>query len=143
MAGVEADSIQYVETHGTATQLGDPIEIAALSKAYCLNKREADKPLVLGAVKANIGHLDTAAGMAGMVKTVSALKHQTLPGNAYFEKANSAIDLQANRIVFNQQPSLWPGDRPRRAGVSSFGIGGTNAHLILQVDCNLMSMDIL
>jgi acyl transferase domain-containing protein len=133
MAGVSASTISYVEGHGTATQLGDPTEIAALTRAF---RRFTDKRqyCALGTVKSNIGHLDTAAGIAGLLKTVLALRHCQVPPSLHFSEPNPAIDFAASPFYVNTRLVPWgtSGGVPRRAGVSSFGIGGTNAHVVLQ-----------
>ena len=131
-AGVEADDISYVEAHGTGTPLGDPIEIAALRQAFRASSGRRD-PCALGSVKTNIGHLDAAAGVAGLIKTVLALEHEEIPPSLHFEQPNPQIDFAAG--PFRVSTALTPWRRsgvPRRAGVSSFGIGGTNAHLVLE-----------
>ncbi len=131
IAGVEADDISYVEAHGTATPVGDPIEIAALTAAF---RRTTDRRgfCRVGSVKSNIGHLDTAAGVAGLIKTALALQHRSLPATLHFEERNSAIDFDSSPFRVNAALSAWDGDRPLRAGVSSLGVGGTNAHVILE-----------
>ncbi|HEX6717997.1 MAG TPA: SDR family NAD(P)-dependent oxidoreductase [Pyrinomonadaceae bacterium] len=132
MAGVEAQSIGYIETHGTGTPLGDPIEITALTQAF---RTETDKNAfcAIGSVKTNIGHLDAAAGVASIVKTVMALKHKVLPPSLHFEEPNPEIDFEHSPFYVNDKLSEWKStDTPRRAGVSSFGIGGTNGHVILE-----------
>jgi acyl transferase domain-containing protein len=132
IAGVTADSISYVEAHGTATPLGDPIEAAALTRAFRASTKERGY-CALGSVKSNIGHLDAAAGVAGLIKTVLALKHRELPPSLHYQTANPEIDFASSPFYVNA--SLRPWDRngtPRRAGVSSFGIGGTNAHVIVE-----------
>lgn len=130
-AEVEAASIGYVEAHGTATKLGDPIEVAALKQAF--------GPLpagscAIGSVKSNIGHLGEAAGVAGAIKVILALNHRQLPPSLNFRAANPLIGLEASPFFVNTELRAWRpnGDAPLRAGVSSFGIGGTNAHLILE-----------
>ncbi len=131
-AGVEPDSISYIETHGTGTPIGDPIEIAALTRAF---RTATDKTqfCALGSVKTNIGHLDTAAGIAGLIKTVLALQHRQIPPSLHFEQPNAEIDFETSPFYVNNRLSDWPANgQPRRAGVSSFGIGGTNIHLILE-----------
>ncbi|GHG76874.1 non-ribosomal peptide synthetase/type I polyketide synthase [Comamonas sp. JC664] len=131
-AGLEAGDIGYVEAHGTGTALGDPIEVAALTRAY---RRQTDKTgyCALGAVKTNVGHLDTAAGLAGLIKTALALTHEELPPTLHFERPNPAIDFANSPFFVVDQLRSWPrGPVPRRAGVSSFGIGGTNAHAVLE-----------
>jgi amino acid adenylation domain-containing protein/non-ribosomal peptide synthase protein (TIGR01720 family) len=140
-ASIEAKTIQFVETHGTATNLGDPVEIAALSKAFGHNNE--NQFCAIGAVKANIGHLDSAAGVAGIIKTVMALKHKLLPPNINFERANSHIDFEKSPFYVNTELTKWTNenDSPLRAGVSSFGIGGTNAHVILESAPSITSMN--
>ena len=132
IAGVTADSISYVEAHGTATPLGDPIEAAALTKAFRASTKQRGY-CALGSVKSNVGHLDAAAGVTGLIKTVLALKHRELPPSLHYETANPQIDFANSPFYVNA--SLRPWERngaPRRAGVSSFGIGGTNAHVIVE-----------
>jgi acyl transferase domain-containing protein len=131
MAGVEAESISYIETHGTATSLGDPIEIAALKMAFAgTNKKKFCR---LGFIKANIGHLDAAAGVAGFIKTTLALHHRFIPPAVNFHTPNPKIDFENSPFYIDINPAEWkPGELPLRAGVSSFGIGGTNAHAILE-----------
>ena len=131
-AGVKAETISYVETHGTATHLGDPIEIAALAQAF--NSSSPDREwCALGSVKTNIGHLDIAAGIAGVIKVALALKYHMLPPSLHFQVPNPAIDFAAGHFYVNNTLAHWPERAfPRRAGVSSFGIGGTNAHAIME-----------
>ena len=132
MARSKAETINYVEAHGTGTVLGDPIEIAALTEAF---RTTTDKKrfCAIGSVKTNIGHLDTAAGIAGLIKTVLALKYQQIPPSLNFETPNPKIDFANSPFYVNATLSQWQTNViPRRAGVSSFGIGGTNAHVILE-----------
>ncbi len=130
MAEVEAESISYVETHGTGTVLGDPIEVESLKRAFDTDKRGYCK---IGSVKTNIGHLDAAAGVASFIKTVLAMKHREIPASLHFKKANPKIDFENSPFYVNAKHSKWENDQyPLRAGVSSFGIGGTNAHVILE-----------
>ncbi|MFM9586261.1 SDR family NAD(P)-dependent oxidoreductase [Streptomyces caniscabiei] len=128
VAGVGPEEITCLEAHGTGTALGDRIELAALDRVF------ADAPdpgRVLGAVKSNVGHLDTCAGMAGLIKTVLALQHRTLLPTAHFTRPMPGLDASRFRVLTEAEP--WPGvDGTRTAGVSSFGIGGTNAHVILR-----------
>ena len=132
MAGVEASSIGYVEAHGTGTVIGDPIEVAALTQAF-RGVTEAKQFCAIGSVKSGIGHLDTAAGVAGLIKTVLALKHRQIPPSLHFEQPNPAIDFANNPFYVNAKLTEWTANgAPRRAGVSSFGIGGTNAHVIVE-----------
>jgi phthiocerol/phenolphthiocerol synthesis type-I polyketide synthase E len=132
MAGVDPGSISYIETHGTGTPLGDPIEIAALTQAFRAGTDETGF-CALGALKTNVGHLDTAAGVAGFIKTVLALEHRRLPPTLHFERPNPETGLDGSPFFVQAELADWETDRlPRRAGVSSFGIGGTNAHVILE-----------
>ncbi|MGV1827553.1 SDR family NAD(P)-dependent oxidoreductase [Agrobacterium vitis] len=132
MAGVRADTIGYIEAHGTGTRLGDPIEVAALTKAF---RRDTQRQgfCALGSVKTNIGHLDTAAGVAGFIKAVLALKNRRIPASLHYENPNPQIDFAASPFFVNQRLRDWDNQiGTRRAGVSSFGIGGTNAHVVLE-----------
>ncbi len=132
MAGVEAGSIGYVECHGTATPLGDPIELAGLEKAFRASTDERQF-CALGSVKGNIGHLDVAAGAAGLIKTCLALKHRRLPPMAHFRSPNPRFDFATSPFFVNAALGEWPArDGVRRAGVSAFGVGGTNVHLVLE-----------
>lgn len=132
IAGIDAETISYIEAHGTGTELGDPIEIAALTKAFH-NSTKKKHFCAIGSVKTNIGHLDTAAGMAGLIKTVLALKHKQIPPSLHFETPNPKIDFANSPFYVNTKLSEWKTNgAPRRAGVSSFGIGGTNAHIVLE-----------
>ena len=130
MAGVHPESIGYIEAHGTGTALGDPIEIAALTSAF---RRHTSRTrfCAIGSVKTNIGHLDSAAGVAGLIKTVLALRHRQLPPSLHFTAPNPRIDFDASPFEVNTELRAWNAPWPRRAGVSSFGIGGTNAHVIV------------
>ena len=130
-AGVEADAISYVEAHGSGTPVGDPIEIAALTRAFRASTRRAGY-CAIGSVKTNVGHLDAAAAVAGMIKTVLALKHRKLPPSLHFSKANPEIDFPGTPFYVNTQLREWASEGPRRAGVMSTGMGGTNAHVVLE-----------
>jgi acyl transferase domain-containing protein/trans-aconitate methyltransferase len=131
-AGVHGAQVGYVEAHGTGTSLGDPIEVNALS-AVMSEGRDADTPLVIGSVKTNIGHLEAAAGIAGVVKTVIALGRRELPPNLHFETPNPLIDWAAMPMTIPTDVMPWePIGGRRLAGVSSFGFSGTNAHVILE-----------
>jgi acyl transferase domain-containing protein len=132
IAGIEAETLGYVEAHGTGTRLGDPIEVAALSAA--LRARTKKRGFcAIGSVKTNLGHLDAGAGIAGLIKTVLALKHGMLPPSLHFREPNPEIDFTDSPVYVNASLKPWDSTgRPRRAGVSSFGIGGTNAHAILE-----------
>ena len=130
-AGVEAGSIGYVETHGTGTQLGDPIEIRALCKAFGTQSLMLPS-CAIGSVKTNIGHLDAAAGVAGLIKTIKCLEEQTIVPSLHYQAANPEIDFERTPFYVNTQTRTWESETPRRAGVSSFGFGGTNAHVVLE-----------
>lgn len=132
LAGVTPRSIGYLEAHGTATPLGDPIEIAALKQVF--QDGGADRGYCrLGSLKANLGHLDAAAGIAGLIKTVLVLQHRELPPLVNFRQANPQLGLAHSPFHASAEAAPWPaGPTPRRAGVSSFGIGGTNAHVVLE-----------
>ncbi len=132
LAAVAPETVGYVEGHGTGTPVGDPIEVAALTQAF-RSGTEKRGFCALGSVKTNIGHLDAAAGVAGLIKTVLALKHQQIPPSLHFQAPNPEIDLGRSPFYVNTSLTPWPvNDSPRRAGVSSFGIGGTNVHLVLE-----------
>ena len=129
VAGLSPDSVDYVETHGTGTPIGDPIELSAIAQAYADRKN----PLKIGSVKTNIGHLDTAAGMAGLLKTVLTLGHHQIPPTLHFKTLNPLIDTGTTKLQVVDQLTDWKTTGgPRRAGVTSLGIGGTNAHIILE-----------
>ncbi|MEM6403032.1 MAG: type I polyketide synthase, partial [Cyanobacteria bacterium P01_D01_bin.116] len=131
-AEVEPDTITYLETHGTGTPIGDPIEIAALTQAF-RTKTQKKGFCAIGSVKTNIGHLDRAAGVSSLIKAILALKHKQIPPSLHFEQPNPHIDFENSPFYVNTQLSQWETNgTPRRAGVSSFGIGGTNAHVILE-----------
>ncbi|MET0649250.1 MAG: condensation domain-containing protein, partial [Pyrinomonadaceae bacterium] len=131
-AGVSPETITYVEAHGTGTALGDPIEVAALTQAFC-SRTQKKAYCGLGSVKTNVGHLDAAAGVCGLVKTVLALKHRELPPSLHYREANPQIDFASTPFYVNNRLRPWEtAGAPRRAGVSSFGIGGTNAHVVLE-----------
>ncbi|PKV49526.1 acyl transferase domain-containing protein [Aquimarina sp. MAR_2010_214] len=131
VAGITTDSISYIEAHGTGTRLGDPIEITALNQAFGYKTQHK---CAIGSVKTNMGHLDAAAGIAGLLKTCLALKNKQLPPSLNFSKPNPEIDFASGPFEVNTQLRPWnqKNGMPRRAGVSSFGIGGTNAHVILE-----------
>ena len=132
MAGMPADTIDYVECHGTGTYLGDPIEVAALTEAFGETTDEIGF-CKIGSVKTNIGHLDTAAGVASLIKVSLSLHHKQIPASLGYEKPNPAIDFETSPFRVNDQLSEWVSHKgPRRAGVNSLGVGGTNAHVVLQ-----------
>jgi phthiocerol/phenolphthiocerol synthesis type-I polyketide synthase E len=132
MAGVDPETVGYVEAHGSGTELGDPVEVAALTRAFGDVRRKGY--CALGSVKTNVGHLDTAAGVAGFIKTVLALEHGELPPSLHFSEPNPQIDFAGSPFFVNTELRPWTGggDLPRRAGVSSLGIGGTNVHVVLE-----------
>jgi acyl transferase domain-containing protein/thioesterase domain-containing protein/acyl carrier protein len=132
VAGVAASDISYVETHGTGTKVGDPIEIKALTQAF-RESAQGNGYCAIGSLKTNIGHLDTAAGVAGLIKTVLALRHRQIPPSLHFRKPNPLIDFKNSPFYVNSGLTEWKaGSGPRRAGVTSLGIGGTNAHVVLE-----------
>ncbi|MEH7633894.1 type I polyketide synthase [Bacillus pumilus] len=127
---VEPESISYIEAHGTGTTLGDPVEIESLKKAFQTDKKQF---CAIGSVKTNIGHLDSAAGVAGFIKTTLSLYHQMLPTSLHYKKPNPKIDFESSPFYVNTTPVPWTKtEHPLRAGVSSFGVGGTNVHLIME-----------
>lgn len=131
-AGIDPAEIQYVEAHGTGTPVGDPIETRALGAVLSAG-READRPCILGSVKTNIGHLEAAAGIAGLIKASLAIHHRHIPPNLNFETPNPEIPFDDLRLAVADRLQPWPQDgRPARAGVNSFGFGGTNAHVVLE-----------
>ena len=132
LSDVSADSISYIEAHGTGTSLGDPIEIAALSQAFSMSTDKKEY-CAIGSIKTNIGHLDAAAGVAGLIKTILSLKHKEIPPSLNFDEPNPKIEFKNSPFYVNNKLVDWKKNgTPRRAGVSSFGIGGTNAHTILE-----------
>ena len=132
IAGVSPETITYVEAHGTATPLGDPIEINALTRAFRAGTQKRGF-CGIGSVKSNIGHVDTAAGVAGLIKAVLALRHRQIPPSLHFVQPNPQLDLDNSPFYVNSKLIEWKSSgTPLRAGVSSFGIGGTNAHVILE-----------
>jgi acyl transferase domain-containing protein/SAM-dependent methyltransferase len=129
-AGIAPADVHYVEAHGTGTSLGDPIEVQALASAYG-SGRTADRPLLVGSVKSNIGHLESAAGVAGLIKVVLALQHGEIPASLHFREPNPHIPWGQVPVSVVSAPRPWP-DGPRIAGVSSFGFSGTNAHAVVE-----------
>lgn len=131
-AGIAAETIRYIEAHGTGTPLGDPIEIAGLTQAFRTYTPKKGF-CAIGSVKTNIGHLQIASGIAGFIKTVLSVYHQKIPASLHFEQPNPQIDLKKSPFYVNTTLQDWPSqDYPRRAGVNSLGIGGTNVHVILE-----------
>jgi amino acid adenylation domain-containing protein len=132
-AGIDPASVGYVEAHGTATPLGDPIEFAGLVQAFRLGGVEGGQFCALGSAKANVGHLDAAAGVTGFIAAALALRNRTLPPLLHFRAPNPGIDVTNSPFFFNATARPWTeGPAPRRAGVSSFGVGGTNVHVVLE-----------
>ncbi len=133
LADVPPETVRFVEAHGSGTSLGDPIEMAALNRVFGRDAPSRNHCAV-ASIKSAIGHLDSAAGVAGLIRTVCGLQHKTLPPSLNFERPNEAIDFSAGPFYVNTKASPWPteADTPRRAGVSSFGIGGTNVHAVLE-----------
>ena len=132
-AGVRPSDIDYLEAHGTGTEVGDPIEIDAMAAVYGRG-RGADRPLLIGSVKTNIGHLESAAGAAGLIKTVLAMNRGIIPRHLHFRNPNPAMDWERLPLRVTSDPTSWPADadRPPLAGVSGFGWSGTNAHVVLE-----------
>ncbi|MCP4178787.1 MAG: amino acid adenylation domain-containing protein, partial [bacterium] len=136
-AGIDPESIDYIEAHGTGTILGDPIEIEALTQAFNTNQKGF---CALGSVKSNIGHLDAAAGIAGLIKTVLSVNHLLIPPSLNYSKPNPKIDFENSPFYVNKTLQIWDNSKKKaRAGVSSFGIGGTNAHIIVEEPPRLSS----
>lgn len=132
-AGVEPSSVSYVEAHGTATPLGDPIEIAALTKAFRGGGAQEREFCAIGTAKTNVGHLDVAAGVTGLIKTVLQLEHEHIPQVLHYQSPNPRIDFSNSPFYVAKHSQPWPRtSSPRRAGVSSFGVGGTNAHVVVE-----------
>jgi acyl transferase domain-containing protein/NADPH:quinone reductase-like Zn-dependent oxidoreductase/acyl carrier protein/SAM-dependent methyltransferase len=130
-AGIHPNQIGYVEAHGTGTAVGDPIEATALAEALCQD-RPADQPLPIGSVKTNIGHLETAAGIAGLLKAMLVLKHRQIPPSLHFETPNPHIDFETLKLRVPTRLEAFPeGSGPRMVGINSFGFGGANAHVIV------------
>lgn len=131
-AGVTPDSIGYIEAHGTGTPLGDPIELAALTQAF-RTKTDGKQFCAIGTAKTNVGHLDVAAGVTGLINATNILRHGVLPATLHFQEPNPNFDLRNSPFFVNAKLTEWRrGKHPRRAGVSAFGVGGTNAHVILE-----------
>ncbi len=133
LAGIAPSQVDYVEAHGTGTPVGDPIELGAVTGVYC-SDREAEQPLIVGSVKTNVGHLEPAAGVAGLIKVMLSMKQQTIPKHLNFENPNPVIDWGRLPLKVPTEPTPWPvrPDRMPLAGVSGFGWSGTNAHVIVE-----------
>lgn len=130
-ADVDAESIGYIEAHGSGTPVGDPIEVRALTKAFRSSTQRSGF-CAIGSVKTNVGHLDAAAGMAGLIKTVLALQHRQIPASLNYSRPNPEIDFAATPFFVNTRLAEWKADGPRRAGVMATGMGGTNAHIVIE-----------
>ncbi|HEY2738966.1 MAG TPA: beta-ketoacyl synthase N-terminal-like domain-containing protein, partial [Thermoanaerobaculia bacterium] len=130
-AGIDPRTVSYIECHGTGTALGDPIEIAALSRVFSEGEDGRRNYCAIGSLKTNIGHLDTAAGVCGLIKTALSLYHGAIPPSLHFEAPNPRIDFAGSPFFVNTELRPWPAG-PRRAGVTSLGMGGTNAHVVLE-----------
>jgi acyl transferase domain-containing protein/SAM-dependent methyltransferase len=131
-AGLGPEAVSYVEAHGTGTSLGDPIEVQALGEVLCAGRSKRE-PLYVGSVKTNIGHLEAAAGIAGLIKVVLSLQHREIPAHLHLKKKNTHVDWEQYAIEVPTEPMPWPARNGKRiAGVSSFGFSGTNAHVILE-----------
>ncbi len=130
LAGVDAATVGMIEAHGTGTPLGDPIEVAALSRVFAATA--APGTCALGSLKSNMGHLDAAAGIASLIKATLAVERGVIPPSLHFERPNPQIDFASGPFYVPTVATPWPAGGPRRAGVSSFGIGGTNAHVVLE-----------
>ncbi len=142
VADVAPETISYVEAHGTGTKLGDPIEIAALTEAFNSKNKSRSGYCAIGSVKTNVGHLQIASGIVGLIKTALSLHHQKLPASLHFNQPNPQIDFTRSPFYVNTQLQDWKKDNyPRRAGVNSLGIGGTNSHLILEESPAIRNLD--
>lgn len=131
VAGIDARTISYLECHGTATRMGDPVEIRALTRAF--RRHTSDTGFcAVGSLKTNVGHMSTAAGVGAVIKTALALKNKTLPASLHYKRPNPEIDFPSTPFYVVDSTRPWTSDGPRRAGVSAFGVGGTNAHVVLE-----------
>ncbi|TWU50972.1 Phenolphthiocerol synthesis polyketide synthase type I Pks15/1 [Rubripirellula tenax] len=130
--GINAEQIGYIEAHGTGTPLGDPIETDALGEVFA-KRSDDDKPVYLTSVKANIGHTEIAAGMAGLIKAILILRNGEIPAQANLKSLNPNLKFDGSRVQIPTELLPWPADRPRIAGVSSFGFGGSNSHVVLEL----------
>ena len=131
MSGIDSSTVSYVETHGTGTPLGDPIEVDGLRRhSECPGSQT--RPVCLGSVKSNIGHLEVASGIAGLIKTILCLKNKAIPATLHFTSPNPELHLDETPFVVQTEYGPWDWDGVRRAGVSSFGVGGTNAHVVVE-----------
>ena len=138
-AGLSLDQTTYFEAHGTGTSVGDPLELLAIGKTIGAARTEGQGPVLIGSVKSNIGHLEGAAGIAGVIKTVLILETGLIPSVAEFEEANPRFRLDEWNIKIPTELTPWPSPGLRRASVNSFGYGGTNGHVILDDAMNYLS----
>jgi len=132
VAEIDSSTVSYVETHGTGTPLGDPIEIEGLRQAFSVSTAARPGPCFIGSVKSNIGHLESAAGMAGLIKAILCLKHRAIPATLHFTSPNPELHIDSGPFAVRSEYGPWEWDGTLRAGVSSFGVGGTNAHIVLE-----------
>lgn len=132
VAEVDSSTISYVETHGTGTPLGDPIEIEGLRRAFGVSDTPRPGPCAVGSVKSNIGHLSEVSGLAGLIKTILCLQNRAIPASLHYTTPNPALNLEQGPFVVQSEYSPWEWDGALRAGVSSFGVGGTNVHVVLE-----------
>ncbi|UQX13144.1 type I polyketide synthase [Candidatus Mycobacterium methanotrophicum] len=132
IADVDSSTVSYIETHGTGTPLGDPIEIEGLRLAFAASEGARPGPCYVGSVKSNIGHLETASGIASLIKTILCLKHRAIPATLHYTSPNPELHLDRGPFVVRSEYGPWEWDGVLRAGVSSFGVGGTNAHVVLE-----------
>lgn len=131
IGGVDPRSVSYIECHGTATRMGDPLEIRALTRAFRQHTRD-NGFCAVGSLKTNVGHMSTAAGVGGVIKAALALHHRTLPASLHYETPNPEIDFPSTPFSVVDSTRPWTADGPLRAGVSAFGVGGTNSHVVLE-----------
>jgi len=132
IAEVDASTVSYIETHGTGTPLGDPIEIEGLRQAFAVSEEARPGPCFVGSVKSNIGHLESAAGIASLIKAILCLKHRAIPATLHYTSPNPELHIDQGPFVVRSEYGPWEWDGVLRAGVSSFGVGGTNAHVVLE-----------
>jgi phthiocerol/phenolphthiocerol synthesis type-I polyketide synthase E len=132
IADVDSSTVSYIETHGTGTPLGDPIEIEGLRQAFAVSEEVRSGPCYVGSVKSNIGHLESAAGIASLIKAILCLKHRALPATLHYTSPNPELYLDRGPFKVRSEYGPWEWDGVLRAGVSSFGVGGTNAHVVLE-----------
>ncbi|MFZ0905224.1 MAG: beta-ketoacyl synthase N-terminal-like domain-containing protein [Mycobacterium sp.] len=132
IADVDSSTVSYIETHGTGTPLGDPIEIEGLRQAFEVSEETRSGPCYVGSVKSNIGHLESAAGIASLIKAILCLKHRAIPATLHYTSPNPELHLDRGPFAVRSEYGRWEWDGVLRAGVSSFGVGGTNAHVVLE-----------